>query len=272
MSLINDALKRANQARHKAPVAGPLGVPLQTAEPPRKSALAPAVLIGAGLVLVVGLIGVLVMLGMRAFEKPPEPANAPPVQVAVAPPQPPAQLKSAATPATQPSQPKVTPPKPAASKAAAALPATTPPGKSDAPTQTTVTNPPPAQPAPLPVTGKETPVQPPVMPVETVKVTEPAVPKVVSEPPAAQAKAETVAAPPVFVPAATNPPAPVVRKVDFPDLKVTGIFYSPTRPAALVSGRRVIIGGSVQGAKVTAIARDSVTVEFEGETKVLYLP
>ncbi|HMC26457.1 MAG TPA: hypothetical protein VKM56_01545 [Verrucomicrobiae bacterium] len=84
---------------------------------------------------------------------------------------------------------------------------------------------------------------------------------------------------PVHVPAvATNAaagsaaPAPVLMGTNgFPLLKVQGIFFRTKNPAAVINAKTVFIGDQVSNAKVVAITTDSVTVEFNGNRKVLTL-
>ncbi len=53
---------------------------------------------------------------------------------------------------------------------------------------------------------------------------------------------------------------------DRPTLVVKGIVWSPDRPAALIGGQIIREGGSVSGARVTKITRDSVEFEMNGTT------
>ena len=83
---------------------------------------------------------------------------------------------------------------------------------------------------------------------------EPAV--AVQSPPA---KTEVV---PAAVPLKIAPPA-------FPPLKLQAIFFTPTNPRALVNGRTVGEGDEVGGARVKRIEADKVTVEWNGQSKVI---
>lgn len=74
---------------------------------------------------------------------------------------------------------------------------------------------------------------------------------------------------------------PVVEKVElvaskasvtmFPTLKLQGIFFRLSNPSAMIDGKQVFVGEKVQGAKVIKIERQSVTLEFDGQTKELSL-
>ena len=57
----------------------------------------------------------------------------------------------------------------------------------------------------------------------------------------------------------------------FPVLKVQGIFFRAKNPAAVINAKTVFIGDQVSNAKVVAITTDSVTIEFNGNRKVLTL-
>lgn len=65
----------------------------------------------------------------------------------------------------------------------------------------------------------------------------------------------------------TEPPKPAA-----PVLKLQGIFYRPSRPSAMINSKTVFVGDKVAQAKVLAIDRESVTLESDGQTKVLTLP
>jgi len=68
-------------------------------------------------------------------------------------------------------------------------------------------------------------------------------------------------------PATAESPKPPV-----PAFKLQGIFYHPNRPSALINSKTVFVGDKIGQAKVRAIDRESVTLESEGQTKVLTLP
>lgn len=56
---------------------------------------------------------------------------------------------------------------------------------------------------------------------------------------------------------------------EFPALRLTGIFYQTTRPSAIINGRPVFIGDEIEGVKIISIERNSVSVKFGEEVKVL---
>jgi hypothetical protein len=61
--------------------------------------------------------------------------------------------------------------------------------------------------------------------------------------------------------AASRPPGP----------KLQGILFAATRPCAIVSGKTVFVGDQIDEFRVTAISRDSVTLQSGTTTKVLSL-
>lgn len=72
---------------------------------------------------------------------------------------------------------------------------------------------------------------------------------------------------------ASNAPVVVVEppKPTFPLVRLQGVFYRPNNPSVVLNGKTVLVGAKVAGAKVMEITRDSVTLEWNGETKVLTL-
>jgi hypothetical protein len=82
-----------------------------------------------------------------------------------------------------------------------------------------------------------------------------------------------VSPPQVAAPIATTAPAPEPAKPigdGWPvDLKVTGIFFRVANSQALISGRTVGVGDDIEGIQITKIAKDRVTVEWNGKVKEL---
>lgn len=60
-------------------------------------------------------------------------------------------------------------------------------------------------------------------------------------------------------------------KPTFPAVRLQGVFYRPSHPSAMINSKTVSVGDKVSGAKVVAVSRDSVTLEWHGETKVFTL-
>ena len=57
----------------------------------------------------------------------------------------------------------------------------------------------------------------------------------------------------------------------FPDLKLQGVIWSPSRPSAVINGKSVFVGEKVERAVVTAIEQESAKVTWNGEERVLTL-
>jgi hypothetical protein len=55
-------------------------------------------------------------------------------------------------------------------------------------------------------------------------------------------------------------------------LKLQGIFFHPTRPAAMISGNTVYIGDQIGNLRVVAIDQHTATLAGGGETNILKLP
>jgi hypothetical protein len=70
-------------------------------------------------------------------------------------------------------------------------------------------------------------------------------------------------------PAAT---ATVTNTPVFPNLKVQGIFWRPSRPSVVINGKSLFVGEKIEKAKVVAIDQETVTVVWNGEQRVLTVP
>ena len=86
-------------------------------------------------------------------------------------------------------------------------------------------------------------------------------------PPAAIPAKPPMAAP---KPAPAPPPKPVVAAWPA-DVKLMGIFYNKTNPQALMNGKTVSVGDEIDGIRVTKIDHDRVTLEWNGQVKVLVI-
>jgi hypothetical protein len=122
---------------------------------------------------------------------------------------------------------------------------------------------PPPSVAPTPAVAPSAPPQPNASaPAPAVEVT-PAPAAQISSPPVAQ---------PIIVKEEVPPaPPPPPAKPAFPALKLQGIFFSRTKPSALISGQTLFLGDAIEGARVKAIEADKVIVEFQGESRTLNL-
>jgi hypothetical protein len=97
--------------------------------------------------------------------------------------------------------------------------------------------------------------------------------------PKPSSKTPDVAPPPVVQPKPSPTVAPAVAAAPVANtqlspsgpLKVQGIFYSLKNPAAVINSKMVHVGDHVGDARVTAIDKDSVTLESDGQKKVLTL-
>lgn len=69
----------------------------------------------------------------------------------------------------------------------------------------------------------------------------------------------------------TTEPTPEGASPLPPTFKLQGIFFRPSNPSAVVNTKTVFVGDFINDAKVTSIDRQSVTLVYEGQTKVLTL-
>jgi hypothetical protein len=103
------------------------------------------------------------------------------------------------------------------------------------------------------------PVTPPVIPApDPVVATNP--PALVIVETAVSAPASNATSAMVFA----EPPKPTV-------LRLQSIIYG-TRPSAMIAGKFLFVGDSIQGHKVIAIGKETVTLAGNGQTNVLSLP
>ncbi|HMJ64550.1 MAG TPA: hypothetical protein VK615_04300 [Candidatus Binatia bacterium] len=58
----------------------------------------------------------------------------------------------------------------------------------------------------------------------------------------------------------------------FPNLKVQGIVWQPSRPSVVINNKSLFIGEKIEKAKVIAIDQETVTVLWNGEQRVLTVP
>lgn len=83
-----------------------------------------------------------------------------------------------------------------------------------------------------------------------------------------------MASPPVSRPPVIKPAQPALSSnvpVVFPQLNCRGVVPNGEKATAVINGRTVAIGEMIEGVTVVAIEPDSVTVEFKGEQKVVWL-
>ena len=97
-------------------------------------------------------------------------------------------------------------------------------------------------------------------------------PTVAAVPPAAapaEAKTSDTTIAPAPAPAATAPAVPQPEPVKTPILKLQGITFHPTRPAAMINGRTLFIGDRTGEWRVIAITRDTATLVNGAKTNTL---
>ncbi len=241
MSLINDALKRANQAQKQTARPRPPLSPLQPVESIRRPAAWTSYLVPALLVVVLATAGWFLHAWWQSRQ-----SQSLPLVVNASPLQPIIPVIKSTVPVFAPVVP--------------AVPTTT----IKVNTNLVVRGNPPTKSAELAATDtpKATLVEPTIItgtPVQSVVTA---------------AEIKTAANPPPVAPA-TNAvvvvPEKVVTKPVFPEMRLQGIFYRVAKPSVLLNSRTLFINEKVDGVKVIAIDRQSVTLEFEGERKVLTL-
>ncbi|HYE30522.1 MAG TPA: hypothetical protein VEH27_03775 [Methylomirabilota bacterium] len=57
----------------------------------------------------------------------------------------------------------------------------------------------------------------------------------------------------------------------FPEVSLQGIYYRLSKPSARISGKTLYVGDQISGATVKSIKRQSVTLEFQGQSKEVQL-
>ncbi len=288
MSLINDALRKANKTQKRRASQGPMGAPVQTVESLKRPASPLAGLVGS--VMALALLGVSVWAFAIWWK-----ARNPVAQAAVAPAEAPAQM--AAAPEVEPMPPamesgeamdeKGRETEPPRIEAAATLPA---PNRDAIPDNTPVApvgiEVPPAMGTPLPAA-----------PVAPAKPEPPAIAAVAPAPPvpAAESRGRKVVAPPATVP--FSAPTPKARATgtpgqegatrdpdfvnlsalpaksgeveEFPPLNLQGIFFRLKNPSVLINSRALYVGDQIGGARVVEIQRRTVTLEMNGARRTL---
>jgi hypothetical protein len=229
MSLINDALKRANEQKAKQVTAQELGATLQTVESNSADIkLWP-------IAVVVSLLACSAWLGWSWWRG---------AGATVAGTEAPVEVAARTT----------TPPLPSAASPLNIDPDTPPP---------VIQAPPPYVP-PAPVVAAPPPPlpTPATVPVSAGATRSPAS-SVATRPAAVSSSTPGVAA------TAPPPPAPHAEPAVFPRLVLQGIYYKPSRPSAVINSKTVYIGDRVSQAKILAIDRREVTVQWGSEVRVL---
>jgi hypothetical protein len=148
----------------------------------------------------------------------------------------------------------------------------------------------PAQPAevkarpamPATPTSAQQPAPPVVAPAPVVQSRPEPAPSPVPAPTAGSTDVVQIAAGPLTIDRTTainpddgipNPPAATEAPAPKPALpKLQAIVFVPIRPSVMISGRTLFIGDKLDGLRVAAIDRESVTLVGAGQTNVLTLP
>ena len=68
-----------------------------------------------------------------------------------------------------------------------------------------------------------------------------------------------------------QPPATPGKPASFPSMKVQGIYYRVGDSTVLINGKNLTEGEEIDGVKIAKIDRQTVTLEFQGETKEIKL-
>lgn len=245
MSLINDALKRANEQKAKQVTAEELGSTMQIVEARSDDTKVWPIALFA--ILLVGALW-LGWSGLHSSSSSTPTAAASPTEVNA---RGPASENSLAAnePAATAEQP-ATPSNPPAGSELAASTAEAP-RTAELPSNRSIS--PPEVPRSLPTAPAAAGLPPVVANAPAVTKPDPAL-----TPPSG---------PP---PAAATPPGPAVQKANtFPQLTLQGIYYRPARPSAVINSKTVYVGDRVQQAKILAIDRHEVTVQWNNEVHVL---
>ena len=256
MSLINDALKRARQQQKDRPGPPPAGLPLQPVENRGN---------GGSLLRVVYPVLLLMTLGLGSFflwkwyesrgvsNRGPEVAVTRPVSP---PPEP--------TPA--PSSTSGLAQAPLAQAPLAQAPTVQTPVRPVVLVNTTLVTrsqgPRPGASASPGVEG-----QPTAAPASPLVAVAPAV--VPTSPP--PVGAQDAPLPAVVTPAVPAVPAAAAEAPKPREFKLQAIFFRLRNPTVLINDQTVGVGATVNGAKITKIERESVSLLVDGETRVLYL-
>jgi HD-like signal output (HDOD) protein len=122
------------------------------------------------------------------------------------------------------------------------------------------TEPPPALVSAAPEASPEPPAPPPPAPAP--------VPAPVPAPAPAPVVAVPASEPVPPTPAPVPAPLPVAT---FPSLQLSGIYYRPSNPAAVINGELHHVGDLISGARLVRIDRAAVELRFRGETRILAL-
>ena len=125
----------------------------------------------------------------------------------------------------------------------------------------------------LPVSAREAPAAQPIGSFGAPQQNNGFKPEPPSPQPAGSATRMAEASVPAPASAPTNPPIATADPPppSFPSVRLQGVFFRLTHPQAMINSKTVSVGDKIANTKVIAITRDSVTLQWNGETKVLTL-
>jgi hypothetical protein len=69
----------------------------------------------------------------------------------------------------------------------------------------------------------------------------------------------------------TAPPPAAAAPAEFPHLRLQAIYFRLKDPSVVINGHTAQVGDRVEGARVVAIERSRVEVEFQGERRTMEL-
>lgn len=294
MSLINDALKKANQAQKKRAPQGPLGAPLQPVEslkrppshmPKIAAGLLAVILAGASawyfmggktnespdlaLAGTSGLPTVAVASDPGASTPSVESSSSP--EVVESPTKTPAEMRSSATP----NLPSAVRAQIDTGSAVVATESATQPGVQ----RTDMASLRMPEPLTTPMTDQSNggPGAPMVArPAATLEISPP--PGVRPSAPPMAPTVSTSRVPAGSAPVVANVPADSAAtaapdathaEIEFPNLQLQGIFFRMKNPSVMINRRSLFVGDTIAGVRIVDIQRRTVTIEKDGQRKVL---
>lgn len=294
MSLINDALKKANQAQKKRAPQGPLGAPLQPVDSLKRPPSHMPMVAVALLTLVLGGASVWIFMGWKANNNPAlaqaETAGSPIAAGASGTGERAPVVDSASTsvivePATE-SPPETTSPSISSSPSAVRAPIDT--GASAVAAETASL--PDVQRDGMAALKMPEPLKKPmtdnaIVGTDAPTIARPSASLGSSTPsgvgPSATPMASTASgpgapavSPPLVaavpaVPAASSASVARNTEIEFPNLQLQGIFFRLKNPSVMINSRSLFVGDKIAGVRIADIQRRTVTIEKDGQQKTL---
>lgn len=298
MSLINDALKKANQAQKKRAPSGPLGAPIQPVEALKRPPSHLPKVVGALLALVVGGVSVWAFMAWKSRDNSDlamvDTAGGQPAAVEAKPiaAKPAVEKASAMAPGETaamtaeelaanhvPSQTAFVPAKIDAGAAAATTETTQPPGVQR--TDMAALQMPQPLNTPMADAASASSGAPTVArPSATLQLTPPSGARPTAPSPSVATPTAAKASP--TPPSRTSAKAPTDAavslatgansagaKTKFPNLELQGIFFRLKNPSVMINRRALFVGDKISGIRIVDIQRRTVTIEKDGQRKML---